>query len=156
MSDWSELRDRLQKRFDGSPLHAFYRFRISSLAPDEAELILPFLPEYDNGASTIHGGILSMLADTAVACALSTGYDGRMGFATASLNIHFLRRARTDVTALARIVKRGGTVCVGTVQITDTSGEEVAVATADFVLTTLRGHSADESSRSSAAIPSKN
>ena len=152
MSDWATLRDRLQKRFDGSPLHAFYRFRIARLAQDEADLILPFLPEYDNGANTIHGGILSMLADTSIACALSTGFEGRMGFATSSLNIHFLRRARTDVTAHARIVKKGGTVCVGSVIIRDASGVEVALASADFVLTSLRGgQTSDESRESNAA-----
>lgn len=156
MSDWSTLRERLQSRFETSPLHAFYRFRIESLAADEAVLILPFLPEYDNGARTIHGGILSMFADTAAACALSTSFDGRMGFATASLNIHFLRRARTDVTATAKIVKKGGTVCVGTVQITDSGGEAVAFATADFVLTTLRSQPSRGSNLSTAASRSSN
>lgn len=135
---WNELAERLQRRFDRTPLHSFYRFTIERVSPDRAELRLPFLPEYDNGAGTIHGGILSMLADTSIACALSTAFDGRMGFATANLTIHFLRRARTDVTAHARIVKKGGTVCAGVAEIFDASGQMVALASADFILTTAR------------------
>lgn len=149
MADFDQLRDQLQRRFDGTPLHSFYRFRITRLARDEAELVLPFLPEYDNGARTIHGGVLSMLADTAIACALSTAFEGRMGFATSSLNIHFMRRARTDVTAYARVIKQGGTVCVGSVDIIDTHGHQVAVATADFILTSLRGQTVSAAARAS-------
>lgn len=139
MTDWLELTERLQRRFDASPLHAFYRFRIVGLREDAADLHLPFQPEYDNGAGNIHGGILAMLADTAIACALSTRFGGRMGFATSNLNVHFLRRARTAVVAHASVVKVGGTVCVARVEIRDENDEAVAIASADFVLTSLRG-----------------
>lgn len=79
-----------------------------------------------------------MLADTAVACALSTNFDGKMGFATSNLSIHFLRRARTGVRAAATIIKKGRTVCVGQVDIRDDAGTLVASSTCDFILTTSR------------------
>jgi uncharacterized protein (TIGR00369 family) len=134
----ADLVDRLRARFQRSPLLSLINFEVVSVAWGEAVLGADFRPEYDNGGGAIHGGILSMLADTAVACALSTHFDGRMGFATANLNIHFLRRARSRVTATAKIIKRGATVCVGQVEIVDGEGELVASAISDFVLTTAR------------------
>lgn len=135
---WSELAARLQRRFDGTPLHSIYPFRIVRLAPDTAELSLPFIQQYDNGNGNIHGGIMAMLADTAVACALSTAFDGRMGFATANLTIHYMRRARSDVRAVATIIRRGGTVCTGEARLYNDVDQVVALATCDFILTTAR------------------
>lgn len=133
-----DLLERLQQRFTRSPLLSLINFEILSVDWGEAVLAADFRPEYDNGGGAIHGGILSMLADTAVACALSTHFDGRMGFATANLNIHFLRKAKSRLRASARIVKSGSTVCVGVVEIHDEKNDLVATASCDFVLTTAR------------------
>ena len=80
--------------------------------------------------------MLAALADTAVAFALSTNFDGKMGFATADLTIHYLRRARTDVWARATILKKGRRANVGEVSMTGTDGREVARAMTSFLLTT--------------------
>ena len=77
-----------------------------------------------------------MLADSAVAFALSTNFDGKMGFATTDLTIHFLRRARGEVRARARILKKGKRVNVGEVEVTGEDGREVARVLATFLLTT--------------------
>jgi len=59
-----------------------------------------------------------------------------MGFATSDLTIHFFRRARGDVWARARIVKKGKRVNVGDVEISDAGGRLVARVLASFLLTT--------------------
>jgi uncharacterized protein (TIGR00369 family) len=94
---------------------------------DHCVLRLPYREEITNGSGTVHGGVLATLADSAVAFALATNFDGKMGFATTDLTIHFLR---------ARILKKGARVNVGEVQIVDASGREVARVLATFVLTT--------------------
>jgi uncharacterized protein (TIGR00369 family) len=71
-----------------------------------------------------------------VAYALASNFDGKMGFATTDLTIHFLRRARGEVRAKARILKKGKRVSVGEVEIVDTEGREVARVLATFILTT--------------------
>jgi uncharacterized protein (TIGR00369 family) len=71
-----------------------------------------------------------------VAFALSTNFDGKMGFATTDLTIHFLRRARGGVRARARILKKGKRVNVGEVEVVGEDGREVARALATFLLTT--------------------
>lgn len=134
-----DLIERLRQRFEKAPAQHLLGISISRLELDYAEVELEFKEAFDNGAGAIHGGVLAMLADAAVACALSTNFDGRMGFATANLNIHYLKRARSAVTAKARVIKKGGTVCVASVDIVDVAGTLVATCTTDFVLTTNRG-----------------
>lgn len=134
----SDLIDRLRARFEGNSVQQFLRFHLADLALDRCSMTVEFRPDFNNGGGAIHGGILAALADTAVACALSTNFNGKMGFATSNLNIHFLRRARSAVTAEARIIKKGNRVCVGQVEMHDAEGKLVATCTTDFILTTSK------------------
>ena len=131
-----DLLARLRRRLAGSPAIGWLHPVLEELSLDRAVLKLPYREEVSNGSGTVHGGILAMLADTAVAFALSTNFDGKMGFATADLTIHFLRRARGDVWARAAIVKKGRRINVGDVEIVDADGQPVARALASFLLTT--------------------
>lgn len=131
-----ELLQRLRKRLADSPALGWLSPSLEELGLDSCVLKLPMREQVTNGSGTIHGGVLAMLADTAVAFALATNFDGKMGFATADMTIHFLRRARGDVRARARIIKKGRRVNVGEVEIVDGSGQEVARALATFLLTT--------------------
>ena len=131
-----DLRDRLSRRLASSPALGWLQPILVDLALDSAVIRLPYREEITNGSGTVHGGVLATLADTAVAFALSTNFDGKMGFATADLTIHFLQRAKGDVLAHARILKKGRRVNVGEVSMTDSSGREVARAVTTFLLTT--------------------
>lgn len=131
-----DLLARLRRRLEASPALAGLRPTLEELAPDFCVLKLRYRPELTNGSGTVHGGVLATLADTAVAFALSTNFDGKMGFATADLTIHFLRRARGDVWARARILKKGKRVNVGEVDVVDEEGATVARALTSFILTT--------------------
>lgn len=131
-----DLRERLSKRLAASPALQWLRPSLDELDLDYAVVKLPYREEITNGSGTVHGGVLAALADTAVAFALSTNFDGKMGFATSDMTIHFLRRARGDVWARARIVKKGRRVNVGDVEIVDGQGRAVARVLASFLLTT--------------------
>ncbi len=131
-----DLRERLSRRLAASPALGWLRPGLEQLELDYAVVKLPYRDEITNGSGTVHGGILAALADTAVAFALATNFDGKMGFATSDLTIHFLRRAQGDVWARARIVKKGKRVNVGDVEIVDGQGRAVARVLASFLLTT--------------------
>ena len=131
-----DLQDRLRRRLDFAPALQMLGPVLEHLELDYCVLKLPFRRELTNGSGTIHGGVLATLADTAMAFALSTNFDGKMGFATSDLTIHFLRRARSDVWARARVVKKGRRVNVGEVDVVDDQGESVARAMTSFILTT--------------------
>jgi uncharacterized protein (TIGR00369 family) len=129
-----DLMQALTERFGDHPVRRFLDFKLIELVPDRCVMTIELKPEFDNTTGAIHGGILSMLADTAAACALSTAFGGEMSFATSSLNIHFLRRANTAVTASATVIKKGSRVCVISVELHDSEQRLVATATCDFVL----------------------
>ena len=88
-----DLIDRLRVRLASSPALQWLQPTLEELELDACVLKLRYRPELTNGSPAIHGGVLATLADTAVAFALSTNFDGKMGFATADMTIHFLRRA---------------------------------------------------------------
>lgn len=131
-----DLQDRLRRRLESVPALQQLGPVLEHLELDACVLKLPFRRELTNGSGTIHGGVLATLADTAMAFALSTNFDGKMGFATSDLTIHFLRRARSDVWARARVVKKGRRINVGEVDVVDAGGESVARAMTSFILTT--------------------
>lgn len=131
-----DLADRLRKRLASSPALQWLQPTLEELALDYCVLKLKYRPELTNGSPAIHGGVLATLADTAVAFALSTNFDGKMGFATADLTIHFLARAKSDVLARARILKKGRRVNVGEVDVLDADGRPVARALTTYLLTT--------------------
>lgn len=138
MEPLEELLRGIEERWRDHPVRRFLDFQIGELTPGRCVMSLGFRPEFDNSTGAVHGGILAMLADTAIACALATCTTADMNFATANLNIHFLRKANTAVTATATIIKQGSKVCVGSCDIHDGSGELVATAIADFVLSGRR------------------
>ena len=131
-----DLLDRLRKRLAASPALQWLQPTLDEITPDYCVLGLRYRPELTNGSATIHGGVLATLADTAVAFALSTNFDGKMGFATADMTIHFLRRAKSDLKAVARVVKKGRRINVGEVEILDSENAAVARVLTSFLLTT--------------------
>jgi uncharacterized protein (TIGR00369 family) len=131
-----DLLERLRKRLASSPALQWLRPTLEELDLDACVLKLAYRPELTNGSGAVHGGVLATLADTAVAFALSTNFDGKMGFATSDMTIHFLRRAKSDVFARARILKKGRRVNVGEVDVVDAGERPVARVLTTFLLTT--------------------
>ena len=133
-----DLKERMKDHLRTHPLSALLHPSIEALSLDYCELKMPFRPEISNGHGSVHGGLLATLADSAMAFALSTNFDGQMGFATADLTIHYFKRARTDITARARVVKKGKRINVGVIDLFDTEGDLVATVLTSFMLTTSR------------------
>jgi len=131
-----DLLERLRKRLASSPALQWLRPTLEELELDACVLKLAYRPELTNGSGAVHGGVLATLADTAVAFALSTNFDGKMGFATSDMTIHFLRRAKSDVFARAHILKKGRRVNVGEVDVVDADQRPVARVLTTFLLTT--------------------
>lgn len=97
-----------------SPFAALLGIRIADLQPDRAFLEMPFRPELATIGEVVHGGAISTLIDTAaMAASWSTNDvpDTPRG-TTVALSVSFLAAAAgIDLTADARVVTRGGTIC---------------------------------------------
>ncbi|MFN2441728.1 MAG: PaaI family thioesterase [Thermoanaerobaculia bacterium] len=132
------LLESLRERFSQHPLHQFLGITLVDLEFDRCTVEAVIARSTDNGSGTIHGGVIAILADVAVAGALATNFDGKMGFATSNLSLHYLRRARDLARATAVILKKGSKVCVASVEVYDGRGILCATAMSDYVLTTAK------------------
>jgi uncharacterized protein (TIGR00369 family) len=120
--------DRLagaKERWDNRPLHKFFDIRIDELAEGYASFVMP-LNEHNRGGvhGAAHGGVLAFLADVAALAAISTLIrpDERPS-GTAELNISYLSPGTGNVTAQARVLRKGRTLAVADVDMKDESGK---------------------------------
>ena len=105
------------------------------VAEDRVVARLPFREQL--GAGRIHGGAISGLVDIAATAAFWSHGDlpSNARGATIGFTINFLRiAAETDLSAIATVRRRGGTICVGDVTVVGHDGEEVATAVVTYKL----------------------
>ena len=112
-----------------SPFVGHLGMKLVSLEPDAAELLLPFSEPLITIGDTVHGGAIATLIDTAAMAAswsTETPPENLRG-TTVSLSVSFTTAARSaDLTARARVVRRGRSLCACDVDVTDSAGELVA------------------------------
>lgn len=114
-----------------------FHFEIDELRASYCAMRLPYQEKLTNGIrskGTVHGGIVSTLADTAAAFALATCYDGHMSFATVDLHVTFMARAQSDIVAQATVVRTGSRIQVVEVDLV-CADKLVAKAMVNFILT---------------------
>jgi uncharacterized protein (TIGR00369 family) len=112
-----------------SPLVALLGIRIGRLGAGEAVLELPYRAELTTIGDVVHGGAIATLADTAVmaACWCGAPPPENLRGSTVDLTVHYLApAAASDLTATARVLRRGRRICHAEVSITDCAGTVVA------------------------------
>jgi uncharacterized protein (TIGR00369 family) len=112
-----------------SPFVGHLGMRLAALEQDRAELVLPFGEELVTIGDVVHGGAIATLIDTAgMAAAWADGTDpGDRAGSTIGMSVDFVAAARgQDLTAEARVVRRGQSLCFCEVDVTDEDGEVVA------------------------------
>ncbi len=102
---------------------------------DHVVLRLPYAEHL--GIDRVGGGAISALVDVAASCAFwsneAVGADSRG--ATIGFTINFLRLVSTeDLHASATVRRRGRSICVADVTVTNTAGDEVAAAIVTYKL----------------------
>lgn len=107
------------------------------IGPGYARVTKALTAEDLNPLGVPHGGVYFSMADTAGGCAMaSSGYMA----VTLDASFHFLRSAKEGdtLTAEAREVKGGRTICVYEVQVRDQDGTLIASGTFTFFKTDKR------------------
>jgi uncharacterized protein (TIGR00369 family) len=135
----------LQQVRDGTrpppPIAALIGFTLSAVAPGEAVIELVAGRQHANPMGTLHGGVLCDIADAAMGIAYASTLAEGETFATLELKINFLKPVWTGkLRAVARIVKRGKTVCLLECDITEE--HQSLVVRASSTCMTLRGEEA--------------
>jgi uncharacterized protein (TIGR00369 family) len=131
--DFAGLGDRTAR----SPLGQQLGWQCESITADRARLRMPYVARNTTVGEMVHGGAIAALADaaaTAACWATDAATPGSRG-ATVALNVNYLQAAlAVDLVADARVVRRGGSICVADVEVTRPDGEIVAVARATYKL----------------------
>ena len=130
----SEQESDLLARISKIPIVQTLEFQIIRFSDGYCEMRMPRSLKYDGVFESFHGGLLMTLADSTACFAIltRTGPDTRL--TTTDMNIRFLAPCLSDVTARARVIKFGRTLCPVAVDLFDEQGQQVAVAQVNYIL----------------------
>lgn len=133
----------LRSWIDTAPFEDLLAIAIEEAQQGRAVLSLPFRVRFAQGGGFLHGGVLTTLADTAVAMAIKTLLPEGTVFATTELTTRFLSPVKSGrVRATATVSGPVGRSFHGEATVTDESGREVARFNSVFRV--ARGQGFDE------------
>lgn len=139
----NEKQFELRSWIDTAPFEDLLAITIEETQPGRAVLSLPFKVKFAQGGGFLHGGVLTALADTAVAMAIKTLLPEGTVFATTELTTRFLAPVKSGrVTATATVSGPDGRSFFGEATVNDASGREVARFNSVFRV--ARGQGFDE------------
>jgi len=126
-----------------TPISTLLGIRIATIGEGEACLEMRVDASiHGNQQGTVHGGLLSELADAAIGTARSTLIGERESFTSIDLCIKFFRPVwKAVLTATAKPVQRGKTITHYQCEIMSEDRKVVALATGSVM--TLRGAAAE-------------
>lgn len=114
---------------------------IEAVSIDEGIAVLAMetdTTKHANPMGTVHGGVLTDLADLAMGSAFSTVIGEDESFTTVELKINYLKPVWNDrLTATAKVMKTGSTVGLIECEVHDSKGSLVAYTTSTCMI--LRG-----------------
>jgi len=130
----SELEDAILKRANKIPIVKTLQMRIVEFDDGYCEVNVPRKLQYDGVFESFHGGLLMTIADSTACFAILTKTGPETRLTTTDMNIRFLAPCLSDVTAKARDIKFGLTMCPATVDLFDDSNNQVAVAQVNYII----------------------
>ena len=88
--------------------------------------------EYLNPLGTIHGGWISMILDSAMACAVHATLKAGQGYTSAEMKVNFVRPllpTAGELTCEAQVIHRGATLATSEGKLRDGAGKLIAHGT---------------------------
>jgi uncharacterized protein (TIGR00369 family) len=122
------------------PYFALLGYQVEEVRPDFCRMRLPFRPELHQAGGAIHGGFIASLIDTAgIGAVLSKVTPGTATAGSINMTVNYLAAARgVDLTAEARVVRRGRSVVFVDVIVSSPSGEPIAQGLVTYKVGTNR------------------
>ncbi len=121
--------DIMRQFLPASPYAGHLGLRLTDLQPGVATLTLPFTAPLATIGTTVHGGAIASLIDTAamVAAWSDAPVSATMRGATVGLTVTYLTAAHgVDLHATARVLTRGRSLVYLDVDVADAAGTAVA------------------------------
>ncbi len=103
-------------------------FRLLECGVGFVRVVVPRSDRHNGLHPTFHGGIMTTVADCTAWLAIATKLGADAHLTTSDIHVRFLAPCFTDVTAEARVIKFGRTLCPVDVKLFDTNGAQVATA----------------------------
>jgi uncharacterized protein (TIGR00369 family) len=136
-----DIRTLVERAIVNSPYGRLLGVVCEKIEPDRIAVRLPFRADVTTIGDMVHGGAIAGLCDIAAtgACWASAKIAPGARGTTIGLVLHYLAAGRAqDLTAIARVVQRGGSICVVEVEVAGADGTAVARATATYKLSAPR------------------
>lgn len=121
--------DRVQR----IPIFDTLRMRVDELGEGFCRATVPYDHKFDGVYESFHGGLLMTVADSVACFAVMTMTGPDEAMTTTDMNIRFLAPCRSDLTAEARVIKLGRTLCPLAIDLFDAAGVRVAVAQVTYI-----------------------
>ena len=133
------LKDRLRAASDGTgevpPIMSTLGMHLDHFSEGKATLSLHVGKKFHNPMGTLHGGIMTDLADACMGIATITTLADDESFSTLELKMNFLRPVFEDkITGEARVLHRGKTIAMAECVVRNSKGKEVARGTATQII----------------------
>ena len=126
-------REAILQRIQKIPIFETLGFQVGELGEGFCRATVPYDRKYDGVFESLHGGLLMTIADSIACFAVMTQTGPDEPMTTTDMNIRFLAACRSDVTAEARVLKLGRTLCPLAVDLFDAGGVKVAVAQVTYM-----------------------
>jgi uncharacterized protein (TIGR00369 family) len=135
---WDRLSGRqiIARQLEGElpppPIYGLTGIRPTEFGEGTATLRLPATEWLTSPARTVQGGVIAMLADTAMLIAVQTTAPAGTAFAGLDLKVNYLRPVLADgrdLTARATVIHAGRTLVITRAEIENADGKSVALAT---------------------------
>ena len=121
------------ERIDKIPIVDTLGFEFIELNGGVCKVKVKYEKKYDGIFESFHGGLLMTVADSVSAFAILTLTGPNAVITTTDMNIRFLAACRTDVTAIAQVIKHGKTLVPVSVELFDENKTKVAVAQVNYM-----------------------
>ena len=133
MSQQEEHLRKLQELFEEAPVTRFVGQELKACADGAAQVSLPFREELVQGEGVVHGGIISLIADTAGYFAAAS--LGHSLLATAQISVNLIAPVREeDLVASGEVIGPGKRLVVCELRVHSGSGSLVAAGQGTYTV----------------------
>jgi uncharacterized protein (TIGR00369 family) len=126
------LREVISGDLPRPPIYHLTGLCLTDVTEGSATVELPCSKWLSTSAGTIQGGFTAMLAESAMGAAAFSTVEAGTAIASLDLKVNYLRPVFPDgepIVAEARVLHRGRTLAIVSVEITNAEGKKVALAT---------------------------
>ena len=127
-------REQVARFFTEVPFADFMGFRLESLEYGVARVSVDIRANHRRNHGVVHGGVITALADTAAAMAVSTVIDAEERTATIDMSFQFLKalfEGRAEATA--EVLRQGRRVVAVRVDVRDSETALIGTALCSFL-----------------------